>query len=119
MQSKRVLFIFRYALIILLVLSLSACSLPSGNAADVNLAVSQTLSALNTQTAAVPIVVNTTAAPEITTPITPPENTPVPIVHVIMPGEMQAIESTIDDVLYSGDDFSRNLVTTQAYVKSH
>jgi hypothetical protein len=75
--------------------------------------VAQTVAAMSTQGAVVqpaggysPQPVATT---EIPTPMTPPINTPAPVIHVIMPGEMQAIESTIDDVKFNGDDFSTNL----------
>jgi len=74
--------------------------------------VAQTLTAMSAQAVTPTVAFTATLQPtntEIPTPMTPPQNTISPIVHVIMPGEMQAVESTVDDLFYNADDFSRNL----------
>ncbi len=98
--------------ILVLILVLAGCNLPGTLPQNVDDIVAQTLTALSAQAVTPTHEAIATLEPtgtEISTPMTPPENTVAPIVHVIMPGEMQAIESTVDDVLYNSDDFSRNM----------
>jgi len=98
------------SLVLVLILILAGCNLPGNIPNNVDDIVAQTLTAMSAQTA---VSTNTATQQatdtEIPTPMTPPENTPAPIVHVIMPGEMQAIESSVDDLLYNSDNLSRNL----------
>jgi len=102
--------------ILVILVLISSCNLPFNTTSiDAGLAVTQTLSALATQVAATqaalanPPAQLPTAAPAEQTPITPPLNTAAPVIHTIIPGEMQAIESTIDDVLYNSDNYAANL----------
>lgn len=110
MQKKSLNLLVGISLVLVMILILAGCNLPGTLPKNIDDIVAQTLTAMSAQAS----TATTTATQqptdtEIPTPMTPPENTPAPIVHVIMPGEMQAIESSVDDVLYNSDDFSRNL----------
>jgi hypothetical protein len=111
--------ISRYAtmvLFLIIFLIISSCNLPlGGSGTDTSGQVAQTLVSLGlTQTAmAVPPAVQETLPPAteaaVTTPLTPPENTAAPITHIVMPGNMQTTESTIDDIVFNSDSFNTNL----------
>jgi len=112
MRTRKTVRFARLVIVFTFVLMLSACNLPGTLPQNVDDIVAQTLTAMSAQTGTSTLEATTTpdaVGTEIPTPMTPPENTAAPVVHVIMPGEMQAIESTVDDVLYNGDDFSINL----------
>ena len=100
-------------LVFICILWLTACNLPFNSSnSNINEIVTQTLSALGTQIASTQNALPpapTTEVPTLTTPVTPPPNTPAPISHTVMPGNMQATESTIDDLLYNSDSYSTDL----------
>lgn len=102
-----------FCTICLCILLIASCNLPlSESTTGAAAAVTQTLSALATfvaaaQTAAPPTM--TPVAATLQTPVTPPPNTPAPLGHAVIPGNMQAVESTIDDVLYNSDSYSIDL----------
>lgn len=112
MHPKKNVRFARLGIVFTFVLMLSACNLPGTLPQNVDDIVAQTLTAMSAQSVTPTLEAPATtdaAGTEIPTPMTPPENTTAPVVHVIIPGEMQAIESTVDDLLYNGDDFSINL----------
>jgi hypothetical protein len=103
---------FVIAMILVFFLVIASCTSNTATPDTASLQLAQTMVSLaETQTALAPApVVATTAAPTAnTTPMTPPTNTVGAVVHVIMPGNMQTTESTIDDVLYSNDNYNANL----------
>jgi hypothetical protein len=112
MQKKAFRIVVEITLILVAILILAGCNIPGTLPQNVDDIVAQTMTALSLQAITPTLEIPATPEPsgaEIATPMTPPENTVAPIVHAIMPGEMQAIESTVDDVLYNSDDFSRNM----------
>ena len=112
MQKRPFRLMTGFAVIMVFVLVLASCNMPGTSPQNVDEIVAQTLTAVSALSSTATLNVPATQQPTgtaIPTPMTPPENTPNPIVHVIMPGEMQAVESTVDDLQYSGDDYSRNL----------
>lgn len=97
-------------LLFLIIGLLTGCNLPIDNETAVQSGIEKTLAVFISQTAAASTQ-DTIATDSIgQTPETPPLNTPNPVFHVIMPGEMQTIESTIDDLLYNGDQYSIDLL---------
>jgi hypothetical protein len=115
MHKRKIFMVVCFIAIFIMTVTLVGCNLAAPSSQNVNEAVAQTVAAMNTLAAAAPTAnqpvntANPSADTAVPTPMTPPQNTPVSVVHAIMPGEMQAIESTVDDTLYNGDDFNTNL----------
>ncbi|MEA5077951.1 MAG: hypothetical protein VB013_05225 [Anaerolineaceae bacterium] len=112
-MKQKVHGLFTFLSITIIIFLVAACNLPiTTQPTSDSTGVLQTMVALSlTQTAiaAPPQQPGSEAATEIPTPMTPPDNTAMPIVHTIMPREMQAIESTIDDVAFNSDLFGTGL----------
>jgi hypothetical protein len=104
---------FTFFTVLLVLILISSCNLPTGgSSASADLAVTQTLAALATQVAAAQAALpqpSATAQPLPPAVATPLDNTPAPVSHLIMPRDMQTIESTVDDVLYAGDNYAANI----------
>lgn len=112
-MKQKVHGLFTFLSITIIIFLIAACNLPiTSQPTSVSTSVLQTMVSLSlTQTAIAvpPQQPSSEAATELPTPMTPPDNTAAPVVHTIMPREMQATESTIDDILFNSDSFGVNL----------